>query len=362
MRLKHLRIDRDKRQVVVEAAVALQRGALEFVLCTQGTKDYESLLSTRALPSSLHAALLALGLAPGKPARWTAPVDKKSVFVPPKGAMLEVTVRWKDSKQVARESAVTDWLLAVGTNKKPNPTRWVFVGSDFLDDQRYWADVEGHHISLANFASSVIDVPFESSDKNAMLEFVANPAVVPPKGTQVELVITAVEGAEKAADARIAFSVDAFGRIEMDSVPIAAESIPAAVKKFLSRHSRAVAQVQIDPRALVYDRQRMEAILEEAGLTDVSFRMRGLTEEVLPRTTTEAVDAVAYWQKQFAQAKDLIVDPAEDAAAVLEHIQRRRKQVEVLAELWADYAARLRGLLAGYKARRQAGEAAKPSD
>lgn len=352
LQLQHLRIDRPGRRVVVEAAVSLRQGALEFLLCTEGTKDYESLLSTKALPSSLHAALLSLGLAPGKPARWTTPADKKPVFVPPRGARLDIRVRWTDPKGARREAPVTDWLLAVGTNKKPDPTRWVFVGSGLLDDGRYWADVEGHHVSLANFASGVVDVPFESSDKTALLEFAANDKEVPPKATKVQVVIAPVAGAEKAPDARIGFRIDGFGRIEMDGMPVAAETIPAAVKKFLARHARAAAEVVLDPRALVYDRERLQAILAEAGLTDVTFRVRGLSEEVLPRTADQAARGIAYWKEQFARAKDLIVDPAEDAAATLKHIARRRQQLEAMSELWADYAARLQAILADYKARK----------
>lgn len=356
LRLRHLRIDRARRQVVVEAAVSLQSGALEFLLCTEGTKDYESLLATKALPSSVHAALLALGLAPGKPAQWTTRAGKKPVFAPPRGAMLEITLRWKDAKGAVRECPATEWMLTAGANKKLDPTRWIFVGSDLLDDGRYWADLEGHHVSVANFASSVIDVPFESSDKTALLEFVANAEAVPAKGTKVEVVIAPVKGAEKAPDARITFAVDAFGRMEMDGVPVVAESIRAAVRKFLSRHARAAADVRMDPRALAYDRESLKAILAEAGLTDVSFRMRRLRNEILPRTTTQAARAIHYWQRQFARAKELIVDPAEDADAALRHIRQRRKQVESLSELWADYAARLRAILADYKARQAAGE------
>ncbi len=350
LRLKDLTIDRAKRQVVVEAAVSLRQGALEFALCTEGTKDYESLLSTKAAPSSLHAALLALGLAPGKPAHWTTPADKKPVFVPPKGAMLDVSVRWKDAEGKPHECPVTDWMLAAGTQKKADPTRWVFVGSDVLDDGRYWADLEGHHISVANFASSVVDVPFESSDKAALLQFTANADAMPAKGTKVEVVFTAVQGAENDPDARISLAIDALGRITMDGAAVAVEEVPAAAKKFLARHSAAVADVRMDPRALVYDRERLQAALAEAGLGDVTFRMTAVADEILPRSPAEAARALEYWKGQFAQAKDLIVDPAEDAKATLKHIEQRRKQVESISELWADYAARLQALLKEYQA------------
>ncbi len=352
VRLKHLAVDLDKRQVVVQATVSLKEGFLEFLLCTQGTKDYESLLATKALPSSLHAALTMLGLDRGKPAQWTTPAGGKPVFVPPKGAMLEIVLRWKDPKGAPREAAATDWLLLANTKKKPKPTRWAFVGSALLDDGRYWADVEGHHVSLANFASSVIDVPFESSDKNAMLEFTANPAVVPAKGTPVEVVIAPVKDAQTAADARVAFTVDAFGRVEMDGRRLSLEDVPTAVRKFLSRHSKTAAVVRIDQRALVYDRERLKAALAEAGLSDVTFRVQALADEILPRTPREVGQALQYWKDQLAQAGELLGDPGEDVAAVLKHVERRQQQIKSVSALWADYATRLRALLDEYKARR----------
>jgi len=355
--VKPLRIDRARRQVVIQAKVSLRRGFLEFLLCTEGTKDYESLLTTKVPPSSLHAALLALGLAPGLPARWTTPAGSKPVFSPPKGAMLEITLRWKDARGRTHTAAATDWLLAAGTKRKPPATRWVFVGSDFLDDGRYWADVEGHHISLANFASSVVDVPFESSDKQAFLEFAANPQTVPAKGTAVEVVLRAVKGAETAPAARMSFEVDAFGRIALEGRAVAPEAIAPAVRKFLARHAEAAADVRIDPRALVFDRERLKSILTQAGLTDVTFRMRELRGEVLPRTSAQVARSIKWWKHQFAQTGDLIVDPVEDAAAVLKHVEKRRKEVEALSRLWSDYAAQLRTLVQEWRARRQSAPA-----
>ena len=349
VKLKHLRIDRVKREVIVDAAVSLKKGALEFLLCKRGTKDYESLLSTDVNPSSIHAALLMLGLAPGKPARWVNRAGKEPVFVPPEGAELEIFLRWKDSKSIVHQVPATDWMIEVKTGKKAKPTRWIFVGSAFLDDGRYWADVEGHIISVANFASTVVDVPFRSTDKNALLEFAVNSSAVPPVGTPVEVIIKPVKGAERAPVARITFYIDSLGRIEMDGKPIAPEKVTSAVKEFLKRHRRASAEVRIDPRAWVYDMYRLRQSLEQAGLSDITFRTISLPAQVLPRTRYEADKTISWWNDQFSRAKDLLVDPAEDAAATLKYIQKRRRDLEALSELWADYAARLKSALEKYR-------------
>ncbi|KKK76258.1 hypothetical protein LCGC14_2865460, partial [marine sediment metagenome] len=38
---RHLKIDRARRQVILDAAVSVRQDPLEFFLCTRGTKDYE---------------------------------------------------------------------------------------------------------------------------------------------------------------------------------------------------------------------------------------------------------------------------------------------------------------------------------
>ena len=128
----------------------------------------------------------------------------------------------------------------------------------------------------------------------------------------------------------------------------------------ISRHAAGSADVRVDPLALAFDRERLNDILQQAGLTDITFRMSALDREVLPRTSAQTAKALAWWKDRFSRAGDLIMDPAEDAAATLRHIQRRRKQFEDLSELWADYAARLRDLLADHRARKQKEKKSKP--
>ncbi len=351
--LKHLKIDRRGRRVIVDATVMLRKGMLEFLLCAEGVKDHETLLVTDARPSSLHAALLALGLAPGRPAQWVTPAGEKPVFISPAGAALIVTVRWTDKKGATHEVPVTDWMMEVATKKKMHKTRWIFVGSDFINDGRYWADVEGLHISVTNFASAVIDVPFKSTSADALREFGVNTTAVPPKGTPVKLIIQAAKGAETAPAARMIFDIDAVGRIKLDGRVVAPENISRVVRGFLSRHADASASVRIDARAIVFDRERLRGILEQAGLARITFTTRDLHAEILPRTPGQAHQAIAWWKKQFAQAEDLIVDPAEDAAATLKHIKRRIKQVEALSELWADYAAGLKAAMDRHNAQKK---------
>jgi biopolymer transport protein ExbD len=294
-----------------------------------------------------------LGLSPGKPARWVNAKDKEPVFLPPAGATVEVDLRWKDKDGKVQQVPATDWMLCSATSKPAPRTRWVFVGSDILEDGQYWADIEGerHHICLVNFASSVLDVPFKSSDKNALLDFVANTAAIPPLKTPVEVVISVVKGAETAPAARVSLSIDNLGRIEWEGQPISPGKIPEAARKFLSQHAQGVADVKIDARAMVWDREHVKALLEEAGVAEVNFRMTGLNQVVLPRTAPEASAALAGWKDRFAHARDYIIDPAEDAALSIQAVQARTRELSQLAQIWADYAAQLKELIRTYGSR-----------
>jgi len=53
-------------------------GPLELLVCRgrPPSKEYESIMDTQASPSDLHAALLVLGLTPGKPARTAVSPDR----------------------------------------------------------------------------------------------------------------------------------------------------------------------------------------------------------------------------------------------------------------------------------------------
>jgi biopolymer transport protein ExbD len=206
----------------------------------------------------------------------------------------------------------------------------------------------------------VLDVPFESSDKNAMLEFVANAKAIPPKGTEVTLVITAARGADTAPVAKVQFTVDAFGRITMDGQPIAPEKIEPAIKQFLSVHAEGFAEIRLDARALVHDRERLEGLLQHAGMSDIQAGMAEPTEEVLPRDRQQTTQALQWWKQQFSGEDLMVFDPAKSAAQTLESIRRQQAQAGEMVKLWAEYAGSLKALLAEYESHVTTAPATEP--
>ena len=372
--MKHMRVDLDKRQVILDAAVCLRSGGLEFLLCHWGKKEHESILTTKAMPSSVHAALLALGLAAGKGAEWFPPGNGlPERYIPPRGASIRIVLRWTDAAGQARQADAGDWLSATGRAKPAarQAKRWVFVGSDFLEDNSYWADADGQIISVANFASSVIDVPFESSDSNNpeagenMLSFQANTGAIPPLGTPVEVVLIPLGGAEKAEHARALLEIDRLGRLSIDGRPIALEQLRPWAEAFLSRHAKGQVIVRSRARAIAHDVTKVREELRIGGIFDVEEvklpPLEAVRPRILPRTGAQAAKALAKWRHKFADPGYYIHEPSTEAREHLKHIDRRIRETEQLKALLGEYRMNLQAALDRYKATTQpAGKPAGP--
>ena len=64
-------LDAKNRRVLVKGEVVLRRGALEMLVCLPETKEHESVLRFDGDARTLHAGLVALGLEPGSPVRFS---------------------------------------------------------------------------------------------------------------------------------------------------------------------------------------------------------------------------------------------------------------------------------------------------
>jgi len=178
-------VDTKAKEVRLESKVCLQRGALELFVCSDGTREHESVLAVKAKPSHLTFALALLGLAPGKPGFMT----QGGAFSPPAGAVLDIAVRFADKSGQPVEMPAWKFLRLAGSEEGlDRPIDWVYVGQNSEQALRA-SDNEGTAVCLSNFVEAVIDVPFESTSANAELLYEANPRAVPPKGTPVEIII-----------------------------------------------------------------------------------------------------------------------------------------------------------------------------
>jgi hypothetical protein len=73
--------------------------------------------------------------------------------------------------------------------------QWVFAGSAFWTDpsdgKEYYQADGGDLVCLSNFPTAMLDLPIESSQSNEALLFDAFEGRVPPRGTAVEMILSA---------------------------------------------------------------------------------------------------------------------------------------------------------------------------
>ncbi len=356
VRFKDIEINFEKRQIVLEAQVVLRSGMLELLVCLSGTKEHESILATEARGAHLHAGLLALGLKPGRAARYVG-TGSDARFLPPEGPRLNIRVRWKDQQGKVREEDASAWLSPVAKDAAP-PTQWVFVGSKTLEGGRYWADVDGDIVSLANFAAAVIDVPFESSNQNADLEFEAKAAAIPPLATPVQVVISPVPGRATSPYATAVLEIGPDGELQVDRKAVAPEALRAWATAYINEHAKGFVLIRADARALVGDVQQAITELWTGGVRDFDVeRLRG-EDDLLPRTPEQTKRAMALWEHKFRTPREWLTPPDEAAAETLEQIKARINELEARRRILADYQRRLSAVLDEYK--RQQADTPKP--
>ena len=349
---KYVRVDLARRRITLNTEVCLRSGALELLVCARGTKEHESVLHTRAKASHVHAALLLLGLTPGKPAQWVMlEGDELGRTLPPRGAGLDISLQWTD-KNGKPHAADAAEFLAVGDKKgAAAPKEWVFVGSDIFSDGRYWADSEGEIICVANFASAVIDVPFGNPNKRdrQAVDFTANTAAIPPAGTPVDVIIVPRPGAEKAPHARATLEIDPRGRFRLDGRVLARDALRAEASKFIDRHEKGMVVIQAAPGAMVADVVFARDELLLGGVHQTRQQWIGVGEPILPKTTAQKALALKKWAEQFANPKDFIVEPARAAGEELERINAAVADLKARQALLDEYQRQLAKAMQAYK-------------
>jgi len=178
-------VDTRAKEVRLAGQVCRQNVALELFVCSEGSREHESVFVVKAKPSHVTFALALLGLAPGKPGFTT----EGGAFSPPAGATLDIVVSYTGPDGSKVEAPAWKFLRLAGNDDGlDRALEWVYVGQAGEQALRD-ADREGTVICLANFLEAVIDVPFESTSVNANLLYQANPKTVPAIGTPVELII-----------------------------------------------------------------------------------------------------------------------------------------------------------------------------
>jgi hypothetical protein len=205
----------EKRCIDLEATVCLEKGLLELIACTKGSKEHESIVALSARAMHIHMGLLLLGADNGHPA-MRKPVDEKKsrwVHVPPRGDPIDVflVVTNKDGKLVekpisdfiARSSGRVDEVDGAvivapdqagklgGEQKRRMPHTFIFAGSHLRENgpgpRQYMADLSGNVISIASFGDELLCLPFHQSRENGALMWQVKPGTLPKVGTKITL-------------------------------------------------------------------------------------------------------------------------------------------------------------------------------
>jgi hypothetical protein len=178
---------------------------LEVTVCAPDTKEHESLVMTRALASHIHAALLAIDLAPGKPGGFMWENEMMSP-VPPTGDPVTITFIYDDADGTRREVAPARWIINAETRQPFSAGEaggFVFAGSVMRVRQGrevYDADGVGTIVGLTTFGAETIawrEVISPDSQVHTP-EWIADPAHTPPMGTEVTVRITPAKAAGSA--------------------------------------------------------------------------------------------------------------------------------------------------------------------
>jgi len=202
-------LDPKNKRVVMTGEICLREGQLEMFACLKGTKEHEAILASDAEPRQIHAGLLLTGAEAGHPVQfvpeldlipgptlaeglaWLALTRGMPRIIPPTGSRISIELGWKQDGKALRADART-WVREEKSGKPLVPT-WVFAGSLLLADpitgKAIYAADEGDLITVANFASAILDLPLESSASDADRVFTANTSRLPPLGTEVLMIL-----------------------------------------------------------------------------------------------------------------------------------------------------------------------------
>ena len=114
-----------KKQVAIAGEICLTRGFLELFACMKNTKDHESVVALQGKAELIHAALLAVGAKPGKPAVW------RPAYRPASGEEIQVSVEWMEKRK--RKVVSAQQLVRNLRTKKAMTHPWVFCRERFLE-------------------------------------------------------------------------------------------------------------------------------------------------------------------------------------------------------------------------------------
>jgi len=180
----------EPRRVRIAAEVCFREGPLELLMCRKNTKEHEAILAADVDGRQIHTALLAAGAKAGSSVKFAPKYE------PAKGSKILVSVEFtKDGKTVTVPAR--QWVRDMKSRKELG-IDWVFGGSQFFPDPEdkkkppLYAANGGDLICVSNFETAMLDLPIQSTQLDAELQFEAFTERIPALGTKVTVILEPV--------------------------------------------------------------------------------------------------------------------------------------------------------------------------
>jgi hypothetical protein len=181
----------------VPATVLIKNELLEYLLVGPAGAMHESLFLTRVRPSLLNAALLLLGVEPGRNAHWEerAGLDARGrpnrEIYPPQGDGFFLYVAWREAGETYFFRA-EDLVRNLESGRSLRRHRWVYLGSRFLtlkkdQPESFLADVEGNLVNLSFFFQGNTLLTSAAPECIEQTIWAANEWLLPERGQPVRL-------------------------------------------------------------------------------------------------------------------------------------------------------------------------------
>jgi hypothetical protein len=188
----------DKRVVLIDAQVCLREPGmmLEHLLCKKMTKEHEAILHADIDAFFIHTALIAAKAEPGKPVQFVPS------YKPAHGTVIRVWVQYKDKNGKTVAELGQKWIRNKQT-KKELQYDWVFAGSrlepDPVDRTKpgFYLANSGDVICIANFPSSMLDLPVANEKETTRLDFEPFTDRIPALKTPVTVILEPVLAKKK---------------------------------------------------------------------------------------------------------------------------------------------------------------------
>lgn len=190
--------DFDAGWVAIPCEVVVRGDLLEYLLVNSKGAAHESLFGTEVVPSVLNTALLGLGVAPGRNARWIRRepdgADARPAFEtqPPEGDGLYLHAAWKRGDEL-HLYRIEDLVLDRSTGAAMRRQKFVYLGSSMVRTAAdappvFAADVEGNLVNVSFFEEGRTLLTTSAPECVRQTVWLPNGWLLPQTGERVQLV------------------------------------------------------------------------------------------------------------------------------------------------------------------------------